>query len=293
MRHLSAKPGIVFAIVSVGLLLPPQAVRAEVQAAVEYQMMNDEATVNTIKADWWATDALGLRAGLDFGDTGFSADILYRKSKEKRFIPYLGIGVRDLLDSSGRDLTTEERMEWLAGIEMQVTDAVSLAAETRLVPFNRDNHPEMEPVLGLSLKWLFHPKVVIPGSSEKFGFRTMNLLARVIAAEAGKEPYEGQVAVGAVIINRLKSSDFPKTVRKIIYEEGQFSSVPRLSRIKPSAAAYRAARAAVSGADPTGGAEFFYNPKTCKPEALPFFNSSKLTVTTRIGGHVFLKPTAK
>lgn len=292
MRHFSPKSGIIFAMVVMGLLFPTSA-RAEVQTSVEYQKLNHEEALNTIKVDWWATDALGLRAGLDFGDTGLSAAVLYRQKTENRFIPYLGIGVRDLLDSSGKDLSTLERMEWTAGIEMQVTDAVAAAVETRFVPLNRDNHPEMKPLIGFSLKWLLQPKIKVPGSPEKFGHRTMNLLARLITAEAGHEPYEGQVAVGAVVINRIKSGEFPKTVREIVYQEGQFSSLPKLSRIKPSVTALRAARAAVSGADPTSGALYFYNPVTCKPEALRWFNSPQLTVTTRIGGHVFLKPAVK
>ncbi|GAB7387604.1 cell wall hydrolase [Bacillaceae bacterium] len=93
-------------------------------------------------------------------------------------------------------------------------------------------------------------------------------LAKIIEAEAENQPYRGKVAVGSVVINRIKHGSFPDTIKKVIFEKSkggvyQFQPVAngRIYRVKPSAESYEAAKAALSGADPTGGALFFYNPR--------------------------------
>lgn len=98
-----------------------------------------------------------------------------------------------------------------------------------------------------------------------------DLLARVVTAEAGGEPYKGQVAVAAVILNRVRSPHFPDTVRGVIMEGGgrQFESVLIGTAFqKPTATAYRAVRDAERGWDPTGGALFFFNPAKTKNKFL-------------------------
>lgn len=285
--RLAVIPVVFFLCVLVAL-----PVRAELQAAVEYQKRDGEQSLNTVKVDWWVTQRIGLRGSYDFDATGLSADLLYRKDSEGRVTPYLGLGVRDLLDHSGKDLSTDERVELIAGLEVDLIGKLSFTAETRFVPLNRDHHQEMKPVLGFALKWLLRKA---PGSStttEEVTDEVTYLLAQLITAEAGSEPYEGQVAVGAVVMNRLKSPDYPQTIREIIYEKGQFSCISKLPATKPTTLAVRAAREALAGADPSCGALFYYNPLTCDPEGLRFFNSPDLTVTVRIGQHIFLKPTA-
>ncbi|QIA26449.1 cell wall hydrolase [Thermaerobacter sp. PB12/4term] len=91
--------------------------------------------------------------------------------------------------------------------------------------------------------------------------RELRLLAQMIEAEAGAEPYEGKVAVGAVILNRVRSPLFPDTVEEVIFQPWQFE--PILNGWfwrEPSAASWRAARDAARGVDPTGGALYFWNP---------------------------------
>lgn len=117
------------------------------------------------------------------------------------------------------------------------------------------------------------------------GSKDIDLLARVINAEARGEPYLGQVAVGAVIMNRVKSAEFPNTISGVVYQKGQFSSVTD-GQIN---AAYenedqirKAAQEAYNGSDPTGGALYFYNPKTAKSKWL----YTRPTLTT-IGSHRF------
>ncbi len=89
------------------------------------------------------------------------------------------------------------------------------------------------------------------------------LLARIISAEARGESYRGQVAVGAVVLNRVKSSQFPNTLAGVIYQKGAFTAIDDGQFNQPIAeSAYRAAREALAGADPTGGCLYYYNPAT-------------------------------
>jgi len=89
------------------------------------------------------------------------------------------------------------------------------------------------------------------------------LLARLISAEARGEPYKGQVAVGAVVLNRVDSPIFPNTIAGVIYQNGAFSCVADGQFNQAvSESAYRAARDAINGMDPSGGAIYYFNPST-------------------------------
>ena len=89
------------------------------------------------------------------------------------------------------------------------------------------------------------------------------LLARLISAEARGEPYQGQVAVGAVVLNRMRHPSFPNTMSGVIYQRGAFSCLDDGQFDQPIAdSAYRAARDALNGADPSGGAIYYFNPVT-------------------------------
>ena len=92
---------------------------------------------------------------------------------------------------------------------------------------------------------------------------TVELLARVISAEARGEPYSGQVAVGAVILNRVEHPSFPNTVAGVVYQPGAFTCMVDGQIDQPVAdSAYRAARDALNGAGPSGGAIYYFNPST-------------------------------
>lgn len=93
----------------------------------------------------------------------------------------------------------------------------------------------------------------------------LQLMARAINGEARGEPYEGQVAVGAVILNRVKNSKFPNTVAGVIYQSGAFTAVTDgqiNTTIKEGSTVLKAARDALNGWDPTGGAIYYFNPST-------------------------------
>ncbi len=88
------------------------------------------------------------------------------------------------------------------------------------------------------------------------------LLARIISAEARGEPYSGQVAVGAVVLNRIEHPSFPDTLSGVVYQKGAFSCLNDGQFYKEvSDSAYKAARDAINGIDPSGGAIYYYNPK--------------------------------
>lgn len=112
---------------------------------------------------------------------------------------------------------------------------------------------------------------------------TVNLLARVIMGEAADEPYVGKVAVGAVMLNRMRSSQFPNTLAGVIYQPLAFESVSNGQYNRAlNQDAIRAAQEALSGYDPTGGALFFWNPS--KPVSSWIWSRK---IVTQIGDHVF------
>lgn len=91
----------------------------------------------------------------------------------------------------------------------------------------------------------------------------VDLLARLIHGEARGEPYVGMVAVGAVVLNRVKSSKFPNTLAGVIYQSGAFDAVrDGQINLTPNEQSRRAARDAMNGWDPTGGCLYYYNPST-------------------------------
>ena len=122
------------------------------------------------------------------------------------------------------------------------------------------------------------------GSSSS-NFSDVNLLARAIYGEARGEPYVGQVAVAAVILNRVKSSKFPNTISGVIYQSGAFDAVSDGQiNLTPDSTAKKAAQDALNGWDPTYGAIYYFNPSTATNK---WIWSRPMTVT--IGKHRFCK----
>ena len=122
-------------------------------------------------------------------------------------------------------------------------------------------------------------------SSSANNSSNLNLLARLVYGEARGEPYTGQVAVAAVVLNRVKSSSFPNTVSGVIYQAGAFSvvSVGQIN-LTPNQTAYNAARDALNGWDPSYGSIYYFNPNT----ATSSWIWSRPHVIT-IGNHRFCK----
>lgn len=116
-----------------------------------------------------------------------------------------------------------------------------------------------------------------------YGSSDYELLARVIFAEACGEPYLGQVAVGAVVLNRVRYPSFPNTIAGVVYRSGAFSCVDDGQiNMSPKDSCYRASCDALGGVAPSGGAIYYYNPKTATSR---WIRSRPIICT--IGRHVF------
>ncbi|WP_110898626.1 cell wall hydrolase [Paenibacillus barcinonensis] len=114
---------------------------------------------------------------------------------------------------------------------------------------------------------------------------TLRQLAKLIHGEARGESFEGQVAVGAVVLNRVQSGEFPSSISEVIFQKGQFTAVDDGQfNLKPTATSFKAARQALNGADPTNGALYYYNPKIATSE----WSKSRPTLLT-IGQHDFTR----
>ena len=122
---------------------------------------------------------------------------------------------------------------------------------------------------------------VAPARNEVLPGADLTLIAQVIHAEARGEPFAGKVAVGAVVMNRVRDHSFPATVREVIEQPGQFAVS---SGTSPPGECYEAARAALSGKDPTNGALYFYNRKTV---SCSWIRSRE--VVAEIGNHTFAR----
>lgn len=147
---------------------------------------------------------------------------------------------------------------------------------------------------GLTVDGIAGPKTLqylglTSGSSSaslgKYSQSDINLLAKLIAAEARGESYTGQVAVGAVVLNRVGHSSFPDSIAGVIYQRGAFSCVNDSNwSVSPNSTSLKAARDCINGWDPSGGAIYYYNPaKTSNA-----FMLSRPVITT-IGSHVFCR----
>ncbi|WP_034425218.1 spore cortex-lytic enzyme [Thermanaerosceptrum fracticalcis] len=111
------------------------------------------------------------------------------------------------------------------------------------------------------------------------------VLSKIISGEARGEPYVGQVAVGAVIVNRVRNSNFPNTVYGVVFEPGAFDAVSDGQYYRPpTESAVKAARAAINGWDPTGGALYYWNPATATSRWI-----WSRPIIARIGKHVFAR----
>ena len=136
-------------------------------------------------------------------------------------------------------------------------------------------------------KTLLYLGITSGSSSSSGGYSSSDiyLLAKVIGAEARGESYTGQVAVGAVVLNRVRHSSFPDTISGVVYQNGAFSCVRDSNwSVEPNETAKKAARDAINGWDPTGGAIYYYNPAKTSYAWM----RSRPVITT-IGRHVFCK----
>ena len=132
----------------------------------------------------------------------------------------------------------------------------------------------------------FEPKTAMVDAASS-SQSDIQLMARAINGEARGEPYEGQVAIGAVILNRVKHASFPNTIAGVIYQSGAFTAVAdgQLNQpIESGSTVVKAARDAMNGWDPSGGAIYYFNPNTATNKWI----WSRKQIKT-IGQHIFCK----
>ncbi|MCI8309233.1 MAG: spore cortex-lytic enzyme [Clostridia bacterium] len=123
------------------------------------------------------------------------------------------------------------------------------------------------------------------GNTSSSNSSNLNLLSRLVYSEARGEPYKGQVAVAAVVLNRVANSSFPNTISGVIYQSGAFDVVSDGQiNMSPDSTAIKAAQDALNGWDPTSGCIYYFNPKTATSKWI----WSRPQVLT-IGNHIFCK----
>jgi len=150
-----------------------------------------------------------------------------------------------------------------------------------VIAFQKDNGLTPDGIVGK--KTLKALGIAESGGYGGYSSADYDLLARIISAEARGEPYSGQVAVGAVVLNRIEHPSFPDTLSGVVYQKGAFSCLNDGQFYEAvSDSAYKAARDAINGVDPSGGAIYYYNPKKSTNKWI--FSRPIITV---IGAHRF------
>lgn len=273
---------VLFALV--GVHAPAQ---AAVQLGVEAQYVNDALNPDAANINWWLTDKLALRGAYAWETGGIDLAALYNINPGARISFYLGLGENDVSGKIAPEVAFKDKAALLAGMEWHLSPgrsglSVMVEAEAAASDLMDPSGNEPAPQIDLSLNYRFPP-----GNGAETD-QDADMLAKLITLEAPDEPFEGQVAVAAVVLNRIHSNEFPDSIREVIYEPGQFKPASKLAQTAPSASASKAARAALEGSDPSHGALYFYNPVNCSDKARAFFQKN-CQVTARIGNHVFLR----
>lgn len=188
------------------------------------------------------------------------------------------------MGSTGNEVTAvQTKLKDLGYYGGKIDGIFGTATKNAVLRFQRDRGLAADGIVGK--KTLAALGIDGSAGSNEISSADYSLLARIISAEARGEPYAGQVAVGAVILNRVAHPSFPDTLSGVIYQRGAFSCIDDGQFYEPVAdSAYRAARDALNGVDPSGGAVYYYNPKTATSKWI----FSRPVITT-IGGHVFCR----
>lgn len=189
------------------------------------------------------------------------------------------VGALSKMGSAGEEVTRiQTRLKEWGYYNGQIDGIFGTATRDAVIKFQKAN--------GLTADGIVGSKTLAAiGISGGSGYNSADyeLLARIISAEARGETYLGQVAVGAVVLNRMEHPSFPDTLSGVVYQNGAFSCLYDGQFYEPIAdSAYSAARDALNGLDPTGGAIYYYNPKTATNKWI----TSRPVITT-IGRHVF------
>ena len=165
----------------------------------------------------------------------------------------------------------------------QVDGVFGRATYQAVVRFQRQNGLAIDGQVGKKTATAMGIPLTGTVSAHLYRESELSLLARLVNGEARGEPYIGQVAVAAVVLNRVRSDVFPDTISGVIFQPGAFDAVwDGQFDMEPTASCIRAARDAMNGWDPTGGCTYYYNPATATNEWI-WTRAVQLT----IGRHAF------
>ena len=161
-----------------------------------------------------------------------------------------------------------EQLERMGYYNSEDSEYISTAISKALIRFQQDYNL---------------PETGMTGPMTQMTMRNVEMAARIVYGEARGESYLGQVAVAAVVLNRVDSPDFPPTLEKVIFQQNAFTAVnDEQYLLTPNEKAYRAVMHAMKGFDPTGGAVYYYNPAGVTDTWI-----YSRTVITQIGRHHF------
>lgn len=196
-------------------------------------------------------------------------------------VPKHGLAATSQVGSRGAEVRAiQQKLKERGLFKSDVTGYYGEITRKAVLAFQKQKGISQTGIAGpITLKALGISIGTIPAATQA----NVDLLARIISAEARGEPYVGQVAVGAVILNRIEHPSFPDTLSGVIYQKGAFTAVTDGQFSLPVASsAYKAARDALNGWDPTSGCIYYYNPAKTSNS---FIRSRQ--VVTVIGSHRF------
>lgn len=194
------------------------------------------------------------------------------------------------LGMKGSDIAQlQQKLNSLGFWSGHVDGIFGVKTKNAVIKFQKSKNITADGVVGNRTLSMLKPNLSSRASVGRFSQRDIELLAKLVYAEARGEPYVGKVAVAATVLNRLKDPKYPKSISSVIYQvDGgryQYSPVKNGQiNLVPDETSRRAVYEALSGVDPTGGATTFYNPsKTADSwvRSRPY--------STTIGNHVFSK----
>lgn len=220
--------------------------------------------------------------------TGLSSTSLIYRNELSNYLGYSKAAIANW-GSSGQEVIDIQAKLYNWGYYNDIVDGI-YGYQTYLAirQFQANNGLTVDGIAGPETLAAMGLNQYIPASSSSGNSTTsrdVDLLAHVIYGEARGEPYIGQVAIGAVVLNRTRDGRFPQTIAGVIYQPGAFDAVDDGQiNLQPNQSAYTAARDALNGWDPTYGCIYYYNPATATSQWI-----WSRPILLQIGKHNFAK----
>ena len=188
-------------------------------------------------------------------------------------------------DTTANVRVVQQRLYNLGYYTYKVDGIWGTRTKTAVKKFQKNKGLVADGIVGAKTEKALGITLTSGGSTSNTTSSELNLLARCVYSESRGEPYTGQVAVAAVVLNRVRSSKFPNTIAGVIYQKGAFTAVSDGQiNLTPNESAYKAARDALNGWDPTNGCLYYYNPATATSKWI-----WSLKVELKIGKHSFAR----